>query len=324
MADVDALSLKELKALIAKAGLSSADCLDKEDLRARARQASEKLASGGGEASGSAPAPPPTPSGGSDERTMGGYPCIVKGPADLISGAGGGAPADMVIVTLHGLGATNLDLADLGTMVTQLEPSIGAARVVQIYPQAPQTPIGTAWWTFDVVSFMQAAMTGDSTLLGQLIRKKPPGIDECRANFVKLLEEARLLAGGGSAPLPPAKVLLAGFSLGSITALDTALHCAAGQGVAGVLFMHGAPICIEEWAERLKLHPGLRVFMTGGQKDMTLPPQTSGWVKQLLDANGAKADLHLHPGGHDLGGEDVMKRIARFVREMVDKVKATP
>ena len=141
-ADVDAMSLKELKAIIAKSGLSSADCLDKSDLRARAREAVERLASastsnsaGSGGTSGSA--------GSTISKTMGGYPCIVKGPADLLSGSG--TPADMVMVVLHGLGATNSDLAEVPAMLAQYEPSIGSARLVQIFPQAPQTPIGTAW-----------------------------------------------------------------------------------------------------------------------------------------------------------------------------------
>ena len=44
-ADVDQLSIKELKALIQKAGLSSDDCLDKMELKGRARMAVDRLAS---------------------------------------------------------------------------------------------------------------------------------------------------------------------------------------------------------------------------------------------------------------------------------------
>ena len=36
-ADIDTLGLKDLKALIAQAGLKFDDCIDKADLRARAR-----------------------------------------------------------------------------------------------------------------------------------------------------------------------------------------------------------------------------------------------------------------------------------------------
>ena len=43
--DVDAMSIKEMKALIAKAGLSHADCFEKSDLKQRAREALAKTAS---------------------------------------------------------------------------------------------------------------------------------------------------------------------------------------------------------------------------------------------------------------------------------------
>ena len=43
--DVDAMSIKEMKALITKAGLSHTDCFEKSDLRQRAREALAKTAS---------------------------------------------------------------------------------------------------------------------------------------------------------------------------------------------------------------------------------------------------------------------------------------
>ena len=42
--DVDAMSVKELKALITKAGLSHTDCFEKSELRQRAREALAKTA----------------------------------------------------------------------------------------------------------------------------------------------------------------------------------------------------------------------------------------------------------------------------------------
>ena len=43
---LESLSLKELKALIARAGLSYADCIDRSDLHARASEAQGRLAAG--------------------------------------------------------------------------------------------------------------------------------------------------------------------------------------------------------------------------------------------------------------------------------------
>ena len=58
--DVDAMSIKEMKALIAKAGLSHADCFEKSELRQRAREALAKTASAETQLSESDDDAPPT------------------------------------------------------------------------------------------------------------------------------------------------------------------------------------------------------------------------------------------------------------------------
>lgn len=167
-------------------------------------------------------------------------------------------------------------------------------------------------------------------LMAKLIRKQPDGVDVCRNNMKALISAARELAGGSTGPLPCKRVLLCGFSLGAITSLDVALQQGGDEtgashrvtivtillcvscdrarcercpnqsprslvprctAVGGVVFMNGAPICVDQWAERLKLHKGLRAHLSAGQADMTLPCEATAWVKQLLDANGA-SPLH--------------------------------
>ena len=49
-ADVDSMSLKDLKQLITRAGLTHDGCLEKPDLRQRAREAQAALAAGAAEA----------------------------------------------------------------------------------------------------------------------------------------------------------------------------------------------------------------------------------------------------------------------------------
>ena len=75
-------------------------------------------------------------------------------------------------------------------------------------------------------------------------------------------------------------MLLAGFSLGAITSLDLGLQMEGGEGPAGVLFMNVAPIVVDEWSERLALHPGIKVHLTSGLRDTTLPNECSEWVRQ--------------------------------------------
>ena len=102
-----------------------------------------------------------------------------------------------------------------------------------------------------------------------------------------------------------------------MTALDVALQLDEGDMVAGVLVMNTAPMCVEEWATRLKIHKGLKVLLTHGMSDMTLPCEASGWTKQLLEAHGARVEQQLHPGGHEIGGPEVLKKIASWTASLL-------
>jgi len=214
-------------------------------------------------------------------------------------------------VVLHGLGATNTDLAVIPAWLSDFESSLAAKKIVWIFPQAPSTVIGNAWWTLDVMGFMALLANKDPDKVAKLIREEPTGLAECRARFQKLVAEAKQLAGG----VASSKVLFAGFSQGAITSLDIALQQPAGESFAGVVMMNGAPIVVEQWAERLKQHPKLRVHMSAGLQDMTLPCFASDWAHELLKTNGAESTLMKHPGGHDVGGPTVLKSVAKFISE---------
>lgn len=312
--DVDAMGIKALKELITEAGLSTEDCLDKADLRARAREALARKASKPAASSAAAG------SATMREEVIGTYPSIIKGPEDLLNGSG--EPADLVIIALHGLGASNRDLVDVPSMLGAYESSVAKARIIGIFPQAPMGAMGAAWWSFDAMQFMQVQMTPPGPqreqLVAALIRRKFDGLDACRANMRAVVERARVLGGGSSgSPLPLSRVVLAGFSLGSMTALDLALTFEEGESVAGVLVMNGAPICVDEWAARLPKHKGLKVHLTHGMSDQVMPFEACGWTKQLLDAYGATVEQSVHPGGHDIGGPDVLRKIARWLAALL-------
>lgn len=236
-ADIDTLGLKDLKALIAQAGLKFDDCIDKADLRARAREAQAALLASAPQAAAAKPsAAKPT--------KLGGYDVIVEAPADVLRGE---AAADLLIVMLHGLGATNRDLAGLAGLFVQAEPKLAGKKLAFVFPQAPLSPIGAAWWNIDIMGFMSMSMNPDPVAIGKFIRVEPAGFDACRSQMAALITDARALVGGGSA-LPAGRLLMAGFSQGAITALDIALQRPEGESVAGVVFMNGAPMVVEQWA----------------------------------------------------------------------------
>ena len=53
-----------------------------------------------------------------------------------------------------------------------------------------------------------------------------------------------------------------------MTALDISLSLPAQLRVGGVCALSGAPIVVEQWAKRLRVHPGLPVLVTHGTADM--------------------------------------------------------
>jgi len=284
--------VKDLKALITKSGLSFKDCPEKDDLKVRAREAIVRLK----ETPHEEEAKRKASSGGSSARetkTMGGYPCVVIGPQN----------PDMVVVILHGFGASNNDFLDIPQVMGSMLPG---KTVMYVLPQAPTGPMGaTQWWTIDVMKWMMAMRQGGE-VVGKLIREVPPGLTECRTQMATFLEEVRATAGD----IPYSKIMLSGFSQGAITAMDVALSLPADKAVAGVTVMSGAPIVVEQWAERLKEHLGIKVLVTHGQGDMVLPFVASGWLRDLLQTNGAEVQYEQHGGGHELGGPEVIKKIA--------------
>mmetsp|Transcript_11154 Transcript_11154/g.22604 ORF Transcript_11154/g.22604 Transcript_11154/m.22604 type:complete len:305 (-) Transcript_11154:180-1094(-) len=296
--DVETMSLKALKELIASAGLSLDGCIEKPDIRQRAREAQAALAT-------KAEAPPPA-RGGSTKQTLGGYSCIVKAPEDVLSGA---IAADLAVIVLHGYGASSSDFADVPSLI---DPHLAGKRVLYVFPQAPSTAIGTAWWQIDLMGFLTLATSGEAAI-AKMIREEPKGLREARASLAKLLEQVCAMAGAGT-PLPTSRVVLGGFSQGAMTALDAALQQGPGQGVAGVLCLSGAPIVVEQWTARLQEHKGLRVLLTHGMQDSTLPFACSGWTHELLKANGADVTYVPFQGGHELGGHQVIEALVAFVR----------
>ena len=303
-ADVDFLSLKELKALIISADLSFADCIDKSDLRARAHEAKAALEA----------RPEENPAVlSTSTKKLGVYDCLVTAPSDVLDGS---CAADLLVVVLHGLGASSSDLAPFAEAFPALAPKMAGKKIAWIFPQAPQTAIGAAWWSLDVMGFMAMVMAPDEKKIAQLIRKEPAGLSECRAQMAALLAEARALTGGGSL-LPTQRLLVGGFSQGAITSLDLYLQQTPEEELAGVFVINGACIVVEQWAARLLLHKGMRVHISHGLVDQTLPLQVSHWTRDLILPHTDKLKYMTHPGGHDVGGPEVMRSIANFVAESV-------
>jgi len=137
MDDVERMSVKDLRQLISRAGLSSTDCLEKADLVARAKQAALRLADSPDQSAASA-------SNGS--KTLGGYECRVVG--DLTK------PVDAVIIILHGFGATNSDFIPLAEPLSR---ALSPRNLFFVFPQAAMDARcmgATAWWELNIMKWI--------------------------------------------------------------------------------------------------------------------------------------------------------------------------
>lgn len=298
--DVGSMSIKELRAFIASAGMRYDDCFEISDLRARAHEASEQLAACGPKPS----APAPSGALGKEKRTHCGYECTMMGSADVLAGR---ATPRLVVIFLHGLGASASDFASIPAMLP-LAPST-AGSTLWVFPQAPVGAMFMpAWWTLDVMQWMGAMRAGTDGI-ARLIRNVPPGLPDCRARVTRLVEEVCRAANG----CPTSRVVLGGFSQGAMTAIDAALSMPADKRVGGVVSVSGAPIVVEEWGAKLQAHRGLPMLITHGRADMTLPFAVFGWLEELLKHKGAAVTTATHPGGHELGPKSVLDALCAFL-----------
>lgn len=214
--------------------------------------------------------------------SLGGLSARITGGTD-----GNGAGAGPVVVLLHGFGAPGDDLVPLGRV---LGGPAGARFVFPVAPLdlGPMYAGGRAWWPIDFEDRLRRRMQGDH---GE--QDVPPGLPEARAQLTALLDEVvEKLA-------PPAgKIVLGGFSQGSMLALDVALHGA--HALAGLVLLSTTHLAATEWAARFEARRGLPVFMSHGKQDELLPFAVTDKLRGVLESNGWQVEWVPFLGGHGI------------------------
>lgn len=259
---VDDMSIKELKALVSKAGLSFADCAEKSELRDRAREAAARLAGTTTRPTSSTPA----------TASIAGW----ETRFEYMNG-GGERDVELGIVLMHGIGASADDLVPLASA---LAPGLGV-KCLFVFPAAPDR----SWWPLDPAQWMMQAVAGDASL-ARMIRTEFPGLADCRDKGAKLVADVRRRAG------PHAKIVLGGFSQGAMTSTDIAL--ALEEPVDALVHLSGAPIVVDRWAKALETNKPC-VYLAHGRSDFVLPFVASSWTKALFE----KANVQLTYAPHD-------------------------
>jgi phospholipase/carboxylesterase len=228
---------------------------------------------------------------------LGGLSAVAAGGSDREGGGDG-----PVVVLLHGFGAPGEDLVSLWRVI---DAPAGTRFVFPAAPIALGGPFGDgrAWWQVDVTRFQRAAMTGK---IDEMIRETPDGLVEARASLIALLDDIEKKLGA-----PRSKIVLGGFSQGSMLALDVALHVDAPP--AALILMSSTIIAADDWRPRFASRASTPVFQSHGQQDPVLPFQVAEQLRDELRA--AKVDVTWVPfrGGHGIP-EQVVDGLAPFLR----------
>jgi phospholipase/carboxylesterase len=192
-----------------------------------------------------------------------------------------GSPPQAAVLWLHGLGADGHDFEPI-------VPELRLAKPVRfVFPHAPVRAVTInqgmrmrAW--YDILQFGGG-------------REDDKGIRESQ----KLLE--RLI---GEQPVPPEKVVLAGFSQGGAIVLQTALRYP--KKLAGVMALSTyLPLAATLAAERSAANAQTPIFMAHGQYDDIIPVQRAVQSKDFLEKSGYRVEWHDYPMPHSVCGEEV-------------------
>jgi phospholipase/carboxylesterase len=203
-----------------------------------------------------------------------------------------GSPPRAAVIWLHGLGADGHDF----------EPIVPELRLKQavrfVFPHAPERPVTInqgmrmrAW--YDILQFGGG-------------REDDKGIHASQALIVKLIEEQ---------PVPPEKIVLAGFSQGGAIALQTALRYP--KRLAGVMALSTyLPLAATLPAERAAANAEVPIFMAHGSYDDIIPIQRARDSRSFLEKLGHRIEWHDYPMPHSLCGEEV-RDISAFLAKLL-------
>jgi len=185
------------------------------------------------------------------------------------------------VLWLHGLGADGHDFEPI-------VPELRLRKPVRfVFPHAPIQAVTInggmqmrAW--YDIFQFGGG-------------REDEKGIRASQKLLEKLIE---------AQPVPPEKVILAGFSQGGAIALQTALRYP--KRLAGVMALSTyLPIAATLAGERSEANAQIPIFMAHGQHDDIIPIQRAQQSKDFLEKLGYRAEWHQYPMPHSVCGEEV-------------------
>jgi phospholipase/carboxylesterase len=222
-------------------------------------------------------------------------------------GVTSGDVTPLVVVLAHGFGAPGDDLVGLAAELD------APPKTVFVFPEAPNLlrdgfglslNDARSWWDIDVVEFQRTLARGGTR---DLTLEIPEGLADARAAFLEMLR-----ALGQTVPL--ARLVIGGFSQGSMLALDVALR-EPELPLSGIALLSGTLLGAREWLPRMQARRGTAVFQSHGRSDAILNFAIAERLRDELGAAGLNVTFDAFAAGHTIPGS-TMQRLGEWFRSL--------
>jgi phospholipase/carboxylesterase len=215
----------------------------------------------------------------------------------------------LTVVLMHGYGAPGDDLVGVAGAVA------APVGTTFLFPEAPSgltgggalmtlTDEARQWWEIDVGRYQRAAMLGT---IEKLVEDVPEGLDAARASVVGMLD-----AYERETKTPSERIVLGGFSQGSMLALDVMLR--TERPFAGLAILSGTLLASKEWLPRMAARKGLHVFQSHGTRDPILPLSVAQRLRHELESAGLQVSFTSFDDGHGIPPE-VMRDLGTWLSQ---------
>lgn len=206
-------------------------------------------------------------------------------------------PSTRALILLHGYGANCEDLASLANMIR-------IPNLRMIFPNGPVSVAlgphmeGRAWFQI-ALSELEKGVNFENIV--------PPGIKKSREAVIELISRLGI---------EYSQIAIGGFSQGAMLATEVSLQ--VHEQVAGLVILSGTLVSKDTWAQKLLQHQGLTFFQSHGENDPVLPVNAAKSLHQMLTSGGAKGQLQLFRGGHEIPLE-IITRLEAFLAQTFSK-----
>lgn len=202
-----------------------------------------------------------------------------------------GSKPNALVILVHGYGSNGDDLISLARMIQPALPD--AAFVAPNAPsQIPRMAAAYQWWPIETFSMAERAAGAAAAA---------PALD---AFITHQLEEA---------DLPSTRLLLVGFSQGTMMALHVGLR--RTEPLAGIVGISGMLVAPERLQAEINSRPP--VLLIHGTEDDVVPFRSMELASTALTASGVAVETYISPGvGHSVGPDGLAAATAFAVRAL--------